>query len=820
MGGVWYRFRAEIGSTWRGLIVLALLAGLAGAVSLAAIAGARRTDSAFSRMLAATNAADVLVNPDYGNDSNLDIDRVRALPMVAELGIERGISALPLPIRGINEIENTLALGLADRASTRVGRVNVLEGRQPKAGAADEVLVNPRFASRAHLSVGDRFDVLVLRRADFGALDAAGLTPAQTTTALNEGRFGRRIPLRLVGIGVAPSDIVVDEGFEQSAMITTPAFVARHRDANAGFYGLFLRLRHRDADLPAFKRAVQALPHEGAIEFQTTRVTAAKVDRAVRPDVGALSIFAIVIALTGLLVVAQASARQMFVDSIDHPTLRAVGYRRRELFATSMARASVVALVAASLAVVGAIALSPLTPIGPARNAEPDPGVRLDAPVLVVGGLAIVLAVLALAAIPAWWYSRAGRSVAERAPARASRVSEWLRGAGAPLPAASGVRMALEPGRGRTAVPVRTTIVGCALAIGTVVAAVTFAVSLDHLVSTPRLYGWSWDLRVTTSGDDAADAAAVTRTVDRTLHRAASVRAYSDTVISRIDVDGVTVTALGVHPRKGVVEPTIVSGRAPIRADEVALGARTLDQIGASVGDRVRVRPDAGGAPEQLRVVGRVVLPGLGTYPGSDKTALGEGALLTKTTLQRLGPDFGAGPFLVRLHPGANRSALTKTLIPSGRFDKVEVATLERPSDIVAYERVRSTPLLLAGILAVLAVATVANALIAAVRRRRRDLALLKTLGFTRRQVSASVAWQSTTLAAVALVIGLPLGVIVGRWAWTALADNLGTVAEPIVPLTALVVAVPVVVLAANAVAFVPGRIAARLRPATVLRSE
>src|SRR5206468_1081731 len=119
--------------------------------------------SAFSRMLAATNAADVLVNPDHGNDSNLDIDRVRALPMVAELGIERGISALPLPVRRINDIENTLALGLADRASTRVGRVNMLEGREPKAGAADEVLVNPRFASRAHLSVDDRFDVLVLR---------------------------------------------------------------------------------------------------------------------------------------------------------------------------------------------------------------------------------------------------------------------------------------------------------------------------------------------------------------------------------------------------------------------------------------------------------------------------------------------------------------------------------------------------------------------------------------------------------------------------------------------------------------------------------
>ena len=122
--------------------------------------------------------------------------------------------------------------------------------------------------------------------------------------------------------------------------------------------------------------------------------------------------------------------------------------------------------------------------------------------------------------------------------------------------------------------------------------------------------------------------------------------------------------------------------------------------------------------------------------------------------------------------------------------------------------------------LALLAIATVTHTLVTAVRRRRRDLALLKTLGFTRRQVSASVAWQATTLGVAASAIGVPVGLVVGRWAWTALADNLGTVAEPIVPILAVLLAVPLVLLVANTVAFVPGRIAARLRPAIVLRSE
>ena len=213
------------------------------------------------------------------------------------------------------------------------------------------------------------------------------------------------------------------------------------------------------------------------------------------------------------------------------------------------------------------------------------------------------------------------------------------------------------------------------------------------------------------------------------------------------------------------------------------------------------------------------MLPGLGTYPGSDKTALGEGALLTKAELHRLGPDFGPGPFLVSLAPGATKADLAR-LVAQDDPTLVEVTGLQRPSDIVSYERERTTPFVLAGVLALLAIATVTHALVTAVRRRRRDLALLKTLGFTRRQVSASVAWQATTLGVAASAIGVPVGLVVGRWAWTALADNLGTVAEPIVPVLAVLLAVPLVLLVANAVAFVPGRIAARLRPAIVLRSE
>ena len=134
--------------------------------------------------------------------------------------------------------------------------------------------------------------------------------------------------------------------------------------------------------------------------------------------------------------------------------------------------------------------------------------------------------------------------------------------------------------------------------------------------------------------------------------------------------------------------------------------------------------------------------------------------------------------------------------------------------------RVGYLPGLLAGLVALLAVGTVTHALVTSVRRRRRDLATLKTLGFTRGQVSAAVAWQATTFALLAAAIGIPLGVAGGRWAWRLVASQLGVASGPVVPpLPVLAIAAGALVVA-NLAAAGPGWTAARIRPAVVLRSE
>ena len=210
------------------------------------------------------------------------------------------------------------------------------------------------------------------------------------------------------------------------------------------------------------------------------------------------------------------------------------------------------------------------------------------------------------------------------------------------------------------------------------------------------------------------------------------------------------------------------------------------------IGDGVKVTQQDGSV-RSMRIVGRVVLPGLGTYPGSDKTALGKGAVVTRRALAALGRQLRSRS-LPRCRPaptaGTSSTAPARSRRPATRRTS-SVSGVQRPSDIVAYERVRTLPLLLAGVLALLTTATVAHAHITAVRRRRRDLALFKTLGFSRRQTSGAVAWQATTVGVVALLCGVPAGIAGGRWGWQSSTNNLGTVSEPIVPRLALLLAYP-----------------------------
>jgi ABC-type lipoprotein release transport system permease subunit len=114
----------------------------------------------------------------------------------------------------------------------------------------------------------------------------------------------------------------------------------------------------------------------------------------------------------------------------------------------------------------------------------------------------------------------------------------------------------------------------------------------------------------------------------------------------------------------------------------------------------------------------------------------------------------------------------------------------------------------------------VTHALVSSVRRRRGDLAVLKVLGLCPGRCRRRSPGQATAFAAMAVLVGLPLGVAVGRWAWLLVAGQLGVVPEPGVPPRQVLAVIAGALLAANLIAAAPGWVAGRLRPAVVLRSE
>lgn len=474
-----------------------------------------------------------------------------------------------------------------------------------------------------------------------------------------------------------------------------------------------------------------------------------------------------------------------------------------------------------------AIGLSPLAPLGPARAVDPHSGIAFDWTVLGLGLLVLIGVLSAIAAVIAFRQAphRVARRLERTAP-RGSHLARLAARSGLPAPTVTGVRFALEPGGGRTTVPARSAILGAVLAVGVAIATVTFGASLTTLISRPALYGWNWDYELLSGYAGAQDLPEhQTATL---LDHDPYVSAWAGIYFDSLTIDGRSVPAIGATP-KAAVAPLQLSGHGLEAADEIVLGAGTLADLHKRVGDTVIVRAEH--TSTRLRIVGTATMPTIGS-PGNPHPTMGNGALVPYKVIpaafRNIQNSTVPGPHavLIRLRAGVNKAAALRslqhinTVLGSSSDGSGGVTAVQRPAEIVNYRSQQHTPLYLGAALAAGAVLALALTLLASVRRRRRDLALLKTLGFTRRQLAAVVAWQSTIAVGIGTLVGVPVGIIVGRSLWNLFAHAIDAVPHPTVPaLTVALIAVGALLLA-NLVAAVPARQAARTRTAVLLRAE
>jgi ABC-type antimicrobial peptide transport system permease subunit len=810
---------------WRGWAALALLIAIAGGAVLVAAAGAIRTDTAYPRFLAVSRAADALVAPAGPGVSGYDA-ALGSLPGVAASAPVIGINAEPVRADGTLDSTATVFAPLDAHFGRTIQIPRLLAGRLPAANAPGEVAVDQVAVSQLNLHVGS-----VL---------------AMTALPNDPSQHARRITARVVGVFVATDSVVPVNDLALSARILASTALYRELGPDyEAFDGAYVTLRPGES-LSALSDAAQTLtkryPSTGRQVFVADQsVQEAAVERAIRPQAIALALFALALALTALLVVGQVAVRLLSEAAGDNAALAALGMTRRQLLAAGLAEVAAAVLAGAAGAVGIAVAASPLTPIGPARLAEPDPGISVNSAVLGIGFAAIVALLLARVAVTAWRQAsiRAaigsfGSAVPAAGPDRRPLLADRLALAGASLAAVTGVRFALDPGRGRDRIPVRSTLLGLAVAAAAVAGAVTFGTNLLRLVDTPVLYGQTWDVAF-----DGQFGTVTPQTFGKITGQLPQLTAETFGVHGTVSIGGQglaggrgagpasVIPAIGLARGTGpLLSPTVLDGRAPRSAGEIVLGTSVLRQFGLRVGQHVTVDTPAGRLP--MLITGSAVFPyfGQGSFTSTD---VGEGAetiaaVLAPQTAASDGGQPGYNFALFSFSPGAKQAGIATLKRRWASFcasiqQSTCLVTSQRPNTVNNYAAIDGTPTVLAGVLAVLGLGVLAQFTVASARRRRRDYAVLKVLGLRRAQLRAIALWQASAVTAAALVIGIPLGVATGRWAWQVFASQAGLSGGAVTPLSVLWL-IPAALAAAALVALPAARRVAALPAMVTLRTE
>ena len=822
--------RPALRGSWRQVLALALLAGLLGGVALGAVASARRTAAAYGRYLAAINASDVFVNvPGLlpGMPATRPYALISSLPGVVAHAAYIGLSGLPL-MHGKPDnsfLVNSLN-GSLDGEYFSQDRATMLAGRLPPQGSTSTVVLTPAIAKAFGTGVGGTVSYL------FQPVDAQQKPAGKPFTR----------SFRVAAIVTVPPALT-DESDQEEGSIFPPgatrqllpeylyAWIGlRLVRGTAGTGDLQKHLATLGQDL---QRQVRQAVHRDvpppSFTVNRTDVIRNQVQQAIRPEAVALSMFGAIAALAMLVLVGQGLAQMISRSAPDTAVLRPLGATRAQAALAAALPGLIAILGGVALAVAGAVAVSPLAPVGPVRRYDPDHGIAADGLVLGAGAAMLGLALLALLAV------LAVRSVRPRGAglgAGSSAVARAAAAAGLPAAAVVGTRNALEPGSGARAVPVRSALLGSVAAVIAVVTAVVFNASLSGLSTHPARSGWDWDLVIQTEAGYGAFAPGMMK---KLIQDEPAVAGWSEFAFAQLPVDNRIIPALGLQRQLGSVQPPTTSGRALSAPDQIELGTVTLRELGKKIGDRVRI-----GIATYTRTVvitGTVTLPSFGVG-ATDHPGLGRGAMVPEATLQAaMGQATGrpgaseslpvlTSAVAIDLAPGttgAQRAALVSRIVshnpdgtPGGSYELQHA----RASAIVNTEQMGGQPLALAGGLAAAAVLSLALTVLSLVRRRRRELALLKALGMTRGQVRAVIAWQTTLTLLIAVLVGAPLGIASGRLAWHAFAGSLGIVPIVEVPVLALVLGLAALVLAGNLLAALPASVAARTRPGVALRAE
>lgn len=799
--------RLDLRRRWRSLAVLALLIAVASGTVMAALAGARRGASAQerlnSRVLPATSAI-------LANTPGFDWGPIRALPEVEAMS--NFVVDYTMSVEGADP--ESIGFPVTDDAYGRTIETLVLfSGRMFDPSRADEAVVTRQFVSHYHKGVGDTVVLILATPKEIANEEGSGPNGAYT---------GPRVTVHIVGVGESSSTWGVDTPGGPGGLQPSPGLYAKYPDNIVGapgtqtlnYVNALVRLRGGEAAIPQLREDVARITKRSDIDIWNFPDQQRVAQRHLAFEARCLAAFGAAAFVAALFLVGQAIARYAATSTTELQTLRALGMSPRQAVGTAAAGPAIVGLLGAVLGVFAVAAVSSRFPVGSARLMEPSPGTSIDWVVLGPGLAVVVLLVATAAAAAAWLALGAAR---RSTVPRRSNVAAAVARAGLAVPLVIGSRFALETGRGRTAVPVRPALIGAVTGVLGIVAAFTFSHGVTDAAGHPERFGQTYQL--------SAFAGISDQDFGPTAKLVQAATANSD--VEAVD-DARTAVATGpggngsvsLWTYSGGAKPlkvVVTSGRMPESASEVLLAPQTIAALHTGLDRQVALTGSKGAA--SFRVTG------IGLIPAGPHNGYADGGWITDAGYDSIFKGFKYHLILVGLRPEARTADAGATLAAAvARTDpELKGAEFDKPdplAEVGELRQVRLLPIALGVFLALLAVGAVGHALATAVRRRSHDLAVLRALGMTQWQCRWVVVTQASVLAAIGLLFGLPLGIAIGRTVWRAVADY--TPLEYVSPVAvwAMLLVGPAALVIANLLAAWPGRRAARLRIAHVLRTE
>lgn len=775
MNAIWQKIQADLAHhrLVSFLIVCTIL--VSAALLTLAISTLMNLGAPYDRVFQQVNGAHLWLYFKPGLVNTADIRRIEALPGVAgSTGVQYGYVT---QVR-FHETKVWVTLRVAPQQPPEVHRLYFLEGRNflPR---AREVVAEKFLKMNYKLAVGEK---VTLTRSD-----------------------GIDVSLPVVGLAY---DAMYDTYRADQApylYVSEETLRSLYPDRNTWNWSLGLRLTNPEAvdQVLAEVEAMRSLKFiQSQTNWQDVKDAAIFQGQLAAIFLSAFSLFAI---LATVLIIISVVSSSILAQIKQIGILKALGFTGGQILLVYVGQYTFLSLIGTTLGFLLGLELAPLPmqAVTASLNTTFTPPFSLTLLLLVFG---IVPGATILAALSA--STRGARAniiksiaIGAEAPTKkmfwGARLAEFL---GAPIVLVLGLNDLFVR-------PLRSFLTGLNLTLGVI--GIVFGLSLTDTLQAfrenPALLGIVYDATVTRqlTSDNLSQ---------RLLTKAPGVDAfYGEIQVKAWPADEKTFNVRAIEGNLEAFPFQIIEGRFfQPGTNEAVAGKGLLDWLGLNVGDTLSVHLEDKDGPVALWVI-------VGVYP--EPADAGQRLIVNLSSVDRLIKNNHPNTYYLKLTPGADIPALRSFLAPHKTSDLSLVTVGEAIPETVIYLQVAIFAL--AGILITIAMVNILIMSLLTAQEKLRVIGILKTVGMTPGQVVSMFNTTAGSLGALAVFIGLPLGLAMTQNLLTLLSNAFGFGRINVsLDLGRAMALIPFIIVASIAGSYLPARWAARQFIVQVLRKE